>query len=415
MPANNNLLEFPGHRLVPYQQDFICSNARVTVVEAATKTGKTTACLIWLLSRAYWADRPANCWWVAPTKAQAGIGFRRAKHLLQAVKAPISFKSRAKTIVLGKAEVSFDDDNLLDFRSAHRPDDLYGEDVRAVVIDEATRCKPETWAAVFSTLTKTQGQAKIIGNVKGRNNWVYQLARRAEQHNDPKLFQYYKWTYHDALREGLLDPKAIAEAQALLPEHEFRELYLAEPAEDGTNPFGLQHVVACTREGLSSAPGRYFGVDLAKYKDWTAIIGLDNTGQVACFEHFQRDWQATEHIVLHAVGHHPTYIDSTGVGDPIVERLQRQRPFLHGFHFSAYRKQQLIEALAIAIREHQIGFPRGRIQEELSAFELDYHNGRLRYSAPEGLHDDTVMALALAWHAYRRHADHRTFDFSIDP
>ena len=25
-------------------------------------------------------------------------------------------------------------------------------------------------------------------------------------------------------------------------------------------------------------------------------------------------------------------------------------------------------------------------------------SGMLRYSAPEGMHDDTVMSLALAWH-----------------
>ena len=41
------------------------------------------------------------------------------------------------------------------FRSGEHPDSLYGEDVWAAVIDEATRVKPEAWHAVRSTLTAT--------------------------------------------------------------------------------------------------------------------------------------------------------------------------------------------------------------------------------------------------------------------
>jgi hypothetical protein len=37
---------------------------------------------------------------------------------------------------------------------------------------------------------------------------------------------------------------------------------------------------------------------------------------------------------------------------------------------------------------------------ELQAFEMDRTpSGLVRYGAPDGMHDDTVMALALAWHA----------------
>jgi len=39
---------------------------------------------------------------------------------------------------------------------------------------------------------------------------------------------------------------------------------------------------------------------------------------------------------------------------------------------------------------------------ELQAFEMDrLPSGMVRYAAPEGLHDDCVISLALAWHAAR--------------
>jgi len=40
---------------------------------------------------------------------------------------------------------------------------------------------------------------------------------------------------------------------------------------------------------------------------------------------------------------------------------------------------------------------------ELEAFEATKTpSGLIRYAAPEGMHDDTVMALALAWHGAQR-------------
>jgi len=37
---------------------------------------------------------------------------------------------------------------------------------------------------------------------------------------------------------------------------------------------------------------------------------------------------------------------------------------------------------------------------ELQAYEMErLPSGMLRYSAPDGMHDDTVMALALGWQA----------------
>jgi hypothetical protein len=69
---------------------------------------------------------------------------------------------------------------MVAFKSAEKPDNLYGDDVYAVVIDEASRVRQESWHAVRSTLTATRGPVRIIGNIKGRKNWFYDLARKAE-------------------------------------------------------------------------------------------------------------------------------------------------------------------------------------------------------------------------------------------
>jgi hypothetical protein len=55
-----------------------------------------------------------------------------------------------------------------------------------------------------------------------------------------------------------------------------------------------------------------------------------------------------------------------------------------------------MEGLAVDIQQKQIAYPEGAIVDELETFEYVYTRTGVTYSAPEGLHDDCVCALALA-------------------
>ena len=93
----------------------------------------------------------------------------------------------------------------------------------------------------------------------------------------------------------------------------------------------------------------------------------------------------------------PALVDSSGVGDPVVEQLQRQGDGLfEGFKFSAQSKQQLMEGLAVAIQQRGVAYPAGVLVQELESFEYVYTRTGVQYSAPAGRHDDGVCALALA-------------------
>ncbi len=50
---------------------------------------------------------------------------------------------------------------------------------------------------------------------------------------------------------------------------------------------------------------------------------------------------------------------------------------------------------------HEIRFPKGPISIELETFEYEYTRSAILYSAPEGMHDDCVIALALAVRKWR--------------
>ena len=71
-------------------------------------------------------------------------------------------------------------------------------------------------------------------------------------------------------------------------------------------------------------------------------------------------------------------------------------------------KMTLIEGLIGAIQSADIGYPEGAISIELEMFEYTYPEtdaqrarGVVSYGAPEGMHDDCVVALALATKKWR--------------
>jgi phage FluMu gp28-like protein len=371
------------------QREAIFDEARYVWVEASTKSGKTVGCLEWIVDGLQHDPPNANVWWVAPIYPQAKIAFTRLKNGLGGCE--------GITVNDSELRIEFPGKRSIWFKGSDKPDSLYGEDVYRCVMDEASRCREESWHAIRSTLTATQGPIRLIGNVKGRKNFFYRGCRAAQQGKAGHA--YHKLTAQDAIDAGVLTADEVLDAEAALPAHVFRELYYAEPSDDGGNPFGLDAIDACIAPQSDDRPV-CFGVDLAKSVDFNAVIGLDDSARVCRFAHWQSDWGATKTRLTEIVRFTPSLIDSTGVGDPIVEDLQRTAGNIEGFKFSSLSKQQLMEGLAAAIQRRQVSFPEGRIADELREFGYEYTRTGVRYSAPEGLHDDCVCALALAVKCY---------------
>lgn len=392
------------------QEDAIFCDARYGVIEASTKSGKTHGCILWIFEKALEGKPGYNYWWVAPVFPQTKIAYRRLKRALSNSLPPDMWNHNDTDLFIQLLPF----DTFIFFKSADKPDSLYGEDVYAAVVDEATRVKKEAWYALRSTITKTRGDVRFIGNVKGRKNWAYELARRAES-GEPNM-HYAVITAYDAVEGGVLDKQEIEDAKRELPEGIFNELYLCIPSDDGGNPFGLKQIRACIGE-MSEGQPVVWGWDLAKSRDWTVGIALDAEGRVCRFERWQSPWNVTKDRILLHTGLTRALLDSTGVGDPIVEDLQVEAlggnyrfaaprvSNFEGFKFTGPSKQQLLDGLRVAIQSEQIRYPDGTIVSELEAFEYEYTRTGVRYAAPEGMYDDCVMALALAWRHYCAHGN----------
>lgn len=380
--------------MYPKQEAAIFDPCRFSWIEASTKSGKTVGCICWIVEEAMQlfqrGVRGANLWWIAPIYAQAKIALRRLKRMLP------------KSLYTSNEAESFIHlpwcDATIWFKSGTDPDALYGEDVYGVVIDEASRCKEGVWDAVVSTLVATEGRARIIGNVKGRRNWAYRQARNRGP-NDA----FHRITAQDAIDAGVLKEESVAEARSKLPEGMARQLFDALPTDDDDNPFGIEAIKRCIIPQESGRDPKVWGWDLAKRQDWTVGFALDEIGYQCGFHRFQMPWEETITTIGDVTGYTQALVDATGVGDPIVERLQREiGANIQGLTFTQMKKQQLMENLAVCIQSQLVHFTEGddknpsAIRDELEAFEFQYTAHGVRYSAPEGMNDDIVIALALA-------------------
>ena len=279
------------------------------------------------------------------------------------------------------------------FFTGENLDAIRGDDFDCVIIDEACYIPnlEDGWNnAIRPTLTDRQGRALFISTPRGKD-FFYRLYLR----NGDTDFESFKYTTYD---NPFINNNEIDSARASLPTAVFEQEYLANPMENAANPFGMDFIRANIAEISGGVPICY-GIDLAKSYDYSVIVGLDSNGHVCHYDRFQSDWNSTKAKIrlLHNV---PKVIDATGVGDPIVEDLQKEDYMIEGFKFTSHSKQQLIEGLVLAIQQGLVKYPEGSIVDELSLFEYVYTKTGVRYSAPDGMHDDAVCGLALAWRGF---------------
>lgn len=387
-------------------------------IATGTKTGKTSSLAVW---DAEGIARGLRCAWIGPWYNRTRTGF-------EIIAAAFAGAARAGLARVREDKMRIDlpsTGGSLTCFSGDSPDSIYGDRFDRVVVDEATRMPAAVLPAVISTVTATGGEVRFAFNLdRGRRNWAVQGFLNARAGGDPEHGHIFLTT-----AESPYVPKeSIEAARRTLPDGIFRALYLGEIQEDGAGVFrNVESLHAGTLEEPRVGRRYVTGVDLARKNDWTVALVLDlATRHVAAFERFHGiPWnEICNRVAALAVRYNGALVvpDATGVGDPIVEALHERRLLLEPVVITSGKnltdtgvpKTTLIQALMVAAENHEFTFPASLevLTNEMLAFEYDTTAaGSLVYSAPEGMHDDAVMALALAMWGAR----HSGPDLNVHP
>ena len=171
-PGNRMFREIEFVRHAETQCIELDDDRHLYLTDGMIPTHNTAGCIAWIIEQALAGEAGWNYWWVAPVSDQALIAFRRSMRALPGDVFTANISLKTITLING---------SVIWFKSGDKPNSLYGEDVYGVVIDEASRMKEDAYIAIRSTITYTRAPIQIIGNVRGRKNWFFQMARRAER------------------------------------------------------------------------------------------------------------------------------------------------------------------------------------------------------------------------------------------
>lgn len=361
------------------QEKVINEAKRFNVLDCGRRWGKTVLAVNLLSETALEGD-PAG--YFAPTYKLMEGTYKESIRCLEPV---ISRKHDNQYIELITG-------GLIEFWSLDNPNAGRSRKYKRDVIDEAAFVK-YLWAAwteaIRPTLTDLIGDAWFMSTPRGKNDF-YKLYQRGVS-GEPNWMSWQMPTHTNPY----IDLNELEDARRDLPQAAYNQEYLALFSDNVANPFGVDFLKASIRPMSNDATVCY-GVDLAKSVDWTVVTGLDKNGQVTTFERWQSDWGQTKERIKRIIGNKPTYIDSTGVGDPIVEEIQKECQGVEKYTFTSQSKQKLMEGLASAIQSGKVFVLDGIMYDELESFEFIYSKTGVKYSAPDGLHDDCVCSLALA-------------------
>jgi hypothetical protein len=407
-------MEFEWPEMSPDQARMVFDEHRFLFIATGTKTGKTTALAIWASAGLAAGER---CAWIGPFHKRTRTGFNHiAAAFAAAEKAGIVRIHSGNDMRIDMPGTG----GVLECFSGDNPSGIYGEAFDRVVVDEATRMSQVVYPAVMSTVTATGGKVRFAFNLdQGRRNWAVQGFLNARAGDDPD----HGYVFLRTDESPYVKPETIEMMRRALPDRVFRALYMGEIQEDGAGVF--RNVESVHAGELEDGPrdGRQYviGFDMARKVDYSVATVMDvGFRHVVAFDRRHGEpWgaQFDRMAALSEKWNGATVIpDATGSGDVVTEALLernvKQTPVVitggRSVTETGVPKTTLIQNLIVATEKKDYTFPAKLIAltDELKSYEYDTTAmGNLIYSAPEGLHDDCVISLALAvWGAQRVYA-----------
>ena len=385
----------------PYyqQQLFHESLARFRVVCAGRRFGKSLMACAEAFKLA--TNQPKQRGWIiTPTFKLSEEDWRILKE--------ISPNIAIQEIKLADKKLVYRNGSEIEMKSADNEASLRGAGLDFLIIDEASRIKEDSWHAVRPALSDKQGRAIFISTPKGKN-WFYTEYLKGQE---PDNKDYESWRFSSKVNP-YFSINEYNDLKANLPADVFSQEIEAEFIDNASQVFrNIKDQISGSLEDPKTNEVYFMGVDLAKHHDFTCIIVLNSSKHLVFFDRFQKlDWDIQKAKILNIAKKYNNAsirVDSTGIGDPIEEDLRKANgnlnqinpDYIHveGFKFTNISKNQLISNLQLAFETGAITFPNIPVlNEELEAFEYEIlPSGNFRYSAPSGLNDDTVIALALS-------------------
>ncbi|HUQ91446.1 MAG TPA: terminase family protein [Bryobacteraceae bacterium] len=392
------------------QERVIAESRRFNTVCCGRRWGKSTLGIDRLIQPAL-AGFPVG--WFSPTYKSLGESWREVRQILQpATTSKAEQEHRLELVTGGKVEMwSLDSADL-----------VRGRKYKLAVIDEAALIPNlgDAWQFVIRpTLADMQGGAWFLSTPRGMNFFktIYDYGQ------DPLKPDWASWQM-PTVTNPFIRPEEIEAARGDMAAAAFSQEF--EGSFISWEGSVFRRITDCATGAVQDKPIKNhqytFGVDWGRSLDYTVTTVIDaNERRMVYMDRSNRQDYTLQRGRLAALNQlwQPAVIlaESNSIGQPVIEQLLREGLPVVPFMTTNASKAVIIEALALAFERGDITILNESILiSELQAFAAEQlPSGLMRYTAPAGQHDDTVISLALAWHAATAEDSGDRMIFSDDP
>lgn len=345
----------------------------------------------------YWAlnNKNIRIGWVSPI-------FRQSKKVFKE-----TYKAFAKRPEIYGSATSHSDliieyrtGSTIQFFSAENYDNIRGNTFDYLICDEFAFINKRAWDEVLRATVLVRGKkVLLISTPKGKNHFwhIYNLA------NQNSLYKSFNLSSYE---NPIISKSEIDDARSTLPEHVFRQEYLAEFVDGGSGLF--IDLITITKSDKTNR--MYAGLDIGRADDYTVLSVFNENGEMHHIERWNKDtWSNIVDKVVNRINEFNchTLVEVNGVGDPIFEQVKskvKSPNLIEPFVTTSKSKQDIIEQLVVATQSKEVKYlTEDWLLKELDLFTYEYNpkTKSVKYSAPNGFHDDGVMSTAIAYQSLK--------------
>ena len=312
--------------------------------------------------------------------------------------------------------------SIVYFRSGEQADNLRGITIKnggLLIVDESAYQSESFFYSVLLPMTNVhKADILLTSTPRFKTGFFFNYYQQGKTGTKG----VYSFNFADYDLSRFISAEQIEVYKSVMPKAQFTTEILGEFLD--TDSVLFEGFKECIGDKRNETTKVYIGID------WSAGVGMDRTsisvlnqdGQQIELEYFN-DKNTTqtvnriEEIYNRYRKFSPViYAEVNGVGKPYCDLLKDKKIQINEWSTTNKSKTDMVSHLQVAFEQQQITLlPDETQQSELSYYEATYNPKTqvVTYSAPRGLHDDTVISLGLSWEAYQSRAHKGVYSLGV--
>lgn len=407
--------EYVGFTPYSYQRDVIdrVKDAHRTgkrvVVKSSRQKGKSYMVANILLMYAINHTSTRN-FYIAPT-------LKQAKEMFSLIVDATSGTGVLKSSNATELQIFIGDSSRITFKSAEQKDALRGFTCSGILcIDEAAFIPDEVYYLIAPWTDACKAVTLMISTPFTKSGFFWNFYNYGlEGTNNTETLDWNDPKYARDM-EKVLPKERLEEYRRIFPKNQFRTEYMGEWLDDDSTVFA--GFTNCIKSETYSWSALYVGIDWGLGGGDSTVISAFNEKGNQVFLEKRNDLSPTSQIewIKGWIKERKTRIkrvvaESNSLGTVYIDTLKQAlskeniNVSITDFNTSNSSKNTLVTDMQIAIEKGDVTFMDDPFQKiEMNAFSANYNlkTKTISYSAPNGLHDDIVMADLMAWNGLSR-------------